>query len=216
MQFESSKHVSIRITPNNLNFKDELDAQLVKKNVLQPSQERIRKNLKESIKRISKHRRVYVEKSYEHDMDADTDDDDIQTAVEQDDIVIDNEEDNIVSVIPNEQDDDDLCDSTNIVVEQSNDIDESSYGLDKDVKTDVDDNDSESDLDADDSKTDCTGDIMYNDNEDESMDLDGEYKPEVVSIRMMLHNHSFKDRFNFYKPLLQKQMDFGDCSQIGI
>ena len=210
------KHVSIVLGNesafNSANSKQEEEIE-IKKKVLEPSQEKIRKNLKESIKQISKHRRVYIEKSYEHDM---MDVEDEIAAVDIDDVIVDNDDNNdenddliddqIEETIPLDDDEDNDLENEG---DQSNvdntGIDDSSYGPDKDTKTDGDISDGS---DIDDTKTDATFD---NEEDDKDMDIS-----EIVAFRSILQNHSFRKRFTFYKTLLQKSMHFDDCSELGL
>ena len=178
---------------------------------LNPTQIRIQKKLRDCAKRISKHRRVYVEKSYEQDIH--DHDEDVDVLVE-DGGDADDENENEPEPETAEGVDEDEDDEKEGGTGLGGDGGQDETVDDEDMKTDNDDTDNDSHTDY--SHSDADPDLEISDDEGSEMETDMESTMDNVNVRLNFSKYHLTDRFSFYMDLMTKDIPFGDCSNLGI
>jgi hypothetical protein len=220
----SKKKVTLVVDNNESKQEEEQIEEFDKKLInYTPLQQRIKRKIKDLSKKISKHRHVYVERSYEQELaDREDDDDDVH---DEDSLSATDEVQEIIEEEP------DIMDET-----VQNDGDEVLSNLDDNPDEDTE----KTEDDDDDKKTDVAD---SEDGEDEDREDISETDPECFTEESNMHvgigflnedivesfannmendakidfgNNTMYERFIFYKTILKNTLsiDFGDISEL--
>jgi len=189
---------------------------------LKPSQLRMKRRIKDLLKRIAKHRHVCAEKNYGHDIH---DEDAVGDGDNENAIVIDESEplddETRLETVGEELSDGESSESDEENISNISEI----YGDDDESKKAVDDT---SDIETEDPEANDemsisdTGETSLDDEIIENMvtNVDEEDVDTIVkdSSQLDFHGLSMISRFNLYKEILQtkKSIDFGDVSNLGL
>jgi hypothetical protein len=183
--------------------------------ILPPTQVRIKKKLRECIKKISKHKRVATEKedtrNVEVDVEGDGDVDDTQEAADAGGEEEPSEEAPEELISENVDDDDAQND------EEPSELDNETDYLGEDEEREEDEDEKETDDDDDVTTADQKTDETSAEGED---DVEGDDEIEETGLtdthtRLNLLDGSTIERFLYYQQLMNN-IDFGDCSSLGL
>lgn len=198
--------------PNPIVDIDEMERQMKQTMTLRPSQVKIKKKIRDLMKKIAKHKRVSIDKTYGQEIDIGIEEDDGNVADISDDEMDEGEDLQIEDIktddpseysVAGENDD---MDNLSAVMFDATDDDESKPGTDNDTDTE-DRTDAESQNDGDDVT------------EYESMvddELTSHENPADEDV-LQFSNITMSERYATYSDLLRrtKAMDFGRLSELG-
>lgn len=194
--------------------------------LLHPTQKLIHRKLKDCLKKISRHKRVYVEKGYEQDIH--DHDEEIYDEVQVDDEEVGNENDTELPSGEGDEDVQSVEDPSPLNVDED---DMSSKGGStigtKDTTTELGDDDEITDMENDERDTendDADALTDYSTNDEGDTDIESEITQfedaslnDSADIRLDFSKHDLQETLNFYRNILvSSQIPMGDCSNLGL